>query len=152
MVSDVTRSNQVERERRVVVSQLVDLIDGLQGGILVEDESRRIVHANEQLCALLGIGVQREALIGVDGGSCAERVNGLFAEPERFVDRIAELLSGQRAVRSEQLRLVDGRTFERDYIPIFVGDEFAATCGTIAMSLSAGCWRSGCSARPSTTP
>jgi PAS domain S-box-containing protein len=44
-------------------------------------------------------------------------------EPERFVGRIEELLRERRVVTGEELTLADGRVFERDYIPIFVGDD-----------------------------
>ena len=48
----------------------------------------------------------------------------MFRDPETFVARIGQILAGKKLVLGETLELADGRTFERDYIPIFVSDEY----------------------------
>ncbi len=103
--------------------RLTALIENLPGGILVEDESRRIAHINRGLCTMFGIPVAPQDFIGADCSHGAQQVKHLFAEPEAFVRRVEELLSERRAVTGEELQLADGRTFERDYIPIFAGEE-----------------------------
>ncbi len=122
--SRFTLPTGTEQDLQATASLLAALIENLQAGILVEDESRRIVHANAELCAKFGIPVSPQDLIGADCSRGAQQVMHLFAEPEEFVERVEELLRQRRVVTHEELRLADGRVFERDYIPIFVGDEY----------------------------
>ncbi len=116
--------DQAEQELRATASRLVALIEHLQAGVLVEDESRRIVHVNAELCAKFGIPVPPQDLIGADCSQGVQRVKHLFADPEGFVERVEELLRERQVVTGEELCLADGRIFERDYIPIFAGDEY----------------------------
>lgn len=119
---------ELERQRaeealHATTSLLVTLIENLQVGILVEDESRRITYVNREFCTMFGIAAPPEALIGADSSQAAEESKGLFAEPETFGRRIEQVIGERRIITAEELLLADGRTFERDYIPIFVGED-----------------------------
>jgi PAS domain S-box-containing protein len=120
VANDITESKQNEREILETSSRLATLIQSLQAGILVEDASRRIQHINQDFCDMFSIPAPPEALLGEDCSNAVEESKSLFAEPERFVRRIDEILAQQSTVTNEELPLVDGRCFERDYIPIFV--------------------------------
>ena len=109
-----------EQELRGARSRLEALIGSLQGALLVEDEERRIVRVNRQFCELFSIPVPADALIGADCSNAAEQSKQLFADPERFVGRIDEILAGREPVIDESLGMADGRIVERDYIPVFV--------------------------------
>ena len=123
-IQDITERKRAEEELRAATSRLGALIENLQAGVLVEDDSRCISHANQEFCSMFGIPAPPQALIGADCSESAEEIKGLFAEPERFVGRIEELLRERRVVTGEELLLADGRVFERDYVPIFVGDDY----------------------------
>lgn len=123
--TDVTERKRAEEGLVATVSRLVALIEHVQAGILVEDNTRRIAHVNQDFCTMFGLSGPPQALIGEDCAGTAEEVKGLFAEPDRFVRRIDELLhERRRVVTGEELPLVDGRVFERDYIPIFAGEDY----------------------------
>ncbi len=113
-----------EEARWASASQLAAFIEHLRVGILVEDEERHIVHVNWELCMMFGIPAPPQALIGTDCSEGVQQVKHLFAEPEAFVGRIERLLGERRTVTDEELLLADGRTFERDYIPIFDDDTY----------------------------
>jgi PAS domain S-box-containing protein len=121
---DITERKRNETEIRETYTRLSTLIESLQAGILVEDGFRRIQHINQEFCDMFSIPAPPEALFGADCSNAAEDSKGLFEEPERFVRGIDQLLEEQRPVTGEELSLADGRTFERDYVPIFVGDEY----------------------------
>ncbi len=85
----------------------------------MEDERRRITLVNREWCALFGLRLDPDALIGGDGAEAVERASRLFADAGGFVARVDDLLTAQRPAYVETLPLRDGRTLERDYIPIF---------------------------------
>ena len=120
---DITERKQAEEILHTTTSRLSALIENLQAGILVEDQSGRIVLANQQFCALFGIAEPPVVLIGA-GYSQAESAKGLFAKPQEFALRIEQILHERRVITAEELLLADGRIFERDYVPIFVGEDY----------------------------
>jgi two-component system sensor histidine kinase/response regulator len=63
---DITDRKQVEDYLNRTTSRLSTLIGSLQAGILVEDEHRQIVLANQEFCNLFGLELTPEDLLGQD--------------------------------------------------------------------------------------
>jgi PAS domain S-box-containing protein len=108
---------------RSTSSRLEKLIQNIQAGVLVEDETRHITLINKNFCTMFGIPVEPEYLLGTDCSNSAEQTKHLFAEPEKFIRRIRAVLHDKIIVTNEELLLNDGRTYARDYIPIFNDSE-----------------------------
>ena len=121
---DITDRKRVEHYLNRTTSRLSTLIGSLQAGILVEDENRQIVLANQRFCDIFRIELSPEDLLGQDCHQLAEQSAGIFAHPEQATQRIQQLLVQQQPVTREELELADGRTLERDYIPIVSGTTF----------------------------
>jgi two-component system, cell cycle sensor histidine kinase and response regulator CckA len=118
IVHDIAARRQAEEKLRTATSQLAVLIEHMRDGILFEDGSRRIALANRAFCSLFYIAAPPEALAGADSRAAAQKASLLFPEPRQFVARIDEMIDSGNIVTNEALLLADGRTFERDYIPI----------------------------------
>lgn len=73
---------------------------------------------------MFGIPAPPQALVGKDCSKAAEESRDMFADPEQFVCSVESTLAEQRPVVGEELALEDGRTFERDYISIFVNSRY----------------------------
>ncbi len=114
--------NQVISQRKNAEKVFTSLIANLQSGILLEDDSRRIVYCNQLFNDLFGIPVTPEDMIGADCSSSAERSKVLFRDPDQFIKGIDRNLADKKLVIGEILELTDGRIFERDFIPI-IGDQ-----------------------------
>ncbi len=121
---ELAERRRAEVQLQTTTSQLSALIQNLQAGILVENEYRKIILVNQEFCHIFGIPAPPEALIGIDCQESAQETKHLFIEPEKFIERVAEVLQRQEIVTNEELRLQDGRIFERDYVPIFVGNHY----------------------------
>lgn len=109
----------LESEKR-----LSSLITNLQAAILVEDEHRRIVLTNPLFCEMFGIPVPPDQLIGADCSQSAEQVKHLFLHSETFVNDISHILHQKQLVLGDVLELADGRFFSRDYIPIYIDEQY----------------------------
>ena len=120
---DLSERRRAEAALRATTSRLANLVENLHAGVLVEDEERRVALANAELCAIFGMDLRPEALAGASCTDAMERARPLLAEPDGFADRIAELVEARRPVRGEEIAFADGRTFERDYIPISAGED-----------------------------
>ena len=123
-ISDITQQKQAEYRLKQNLARFKALINNLQSGVLVEDYSRKIINANQKLSDLFG-APNPEAMLGQDCGSAAKQISGLFIDPDYFIGRIEEILENREIVINEELYLKDGRTFERDYVPVFIEDTFS---------------------------
>lgn len=124
LLRELVKRQKTEARLRATTSRLSALIQNLQAGVLVEDENGEILLVNQEFCNLFGIPAPPSALIGLDCQRSAGEAKLLFQEPERFIDRVIEILREREIVTNEILRLRDGRVFERDYVPIFIEDSY----------------------------
>lgn len=96
----------------------------LQVGILIENESGLVVSINRSFCNLLHLNQPIDTLIGTDLLQTNAFNAGLFSNPFYFQQRTNEILSGRSEVRQDAIELKDGMVIERDYIPLFDGDQY----------------------------
>ncbi|MDE3248082.1 MAG: PAS domain S-box protein [Bacteroidota bacterium] len=111
--------NQIDK-RRQAEQIYTSLIKNLQSGILLEDETRHIIITNQLFCEMFGIPAPADALTGVDCSNAAQQSKHLFVDEDAFVDRIQEILDNKQIVSGDKLELKDGRTFLREYIPLYI--------------------------------
>jgi PAS domain S-box-containing protein len=123
-IRDISESKQDRAAIETATSRLTVLISNLNAGVLVENEHRYIALINEQFCSMFNIPVEPSVLIGTDCSQSAEQSKLLFKDPEGFVSRIDELLTHHQLCLNEELELLDGRFFERDYVPVYSGSTF----------------------------
>ncbi|MGM0537020.1 MAG: diguanylate cyclase [Pseudomonadota bacterium] len=121
---DITPRKTLETAQIVSKHQLEVVIEGLDVGLLLEDEQRRVIVANQAFCDLFGIDAPPEHLVGMDCREAAQSTKGHFTDPEGFVARIEELLVARRQQARDLLTMTDGRFLERAYTPLFVADQY----------------------------
>ncbi|MEA2428215.1 MAG: hypothetical protein QOF37_1843, partial [Thermoleophilaceae bacterium] len=115
---DLTERRREQAVLRATTSRLTSLVQNLKSGVLVEDEERRIALVNADFCSIFGVSAPPNVLVGGDCVAAADRLKHQLAEPDRFTARIEELARARTPVIGEEVAFADGRTFERDYIPI----------------------------------
>jgi PAS domain S-box-containing protein len=124
VVRDITEQKQADLQLRKTTSRLTTLIQNLESGILVEDESRRILLANSKFCDIFRLPLSPEALRGPDCESLLRQVAAQFQDSATVIQGIDQILQRRQSVINQEVQLVDGRTLERDYIPIFIGTDY----------------------------
>jgi PAS domain S-box-containing protein len=115
---DLTERRGEQAALRATSSRLTNLVQNLESGVLVEDEERRIVLVNSDFCSIFSIDAPPNVLVGADCALAARRASHMLADPDEFTARIEELTAAGHPVVGEEIAFADGRTFERDYIPI----------------------------------
>ena len=115
--SDISERVQAQQALRAATTRLETLIASLQAGVIVEDNGGQIVLANQVFSDMMGL--RAEALVGANVVPLARGTAQLFADPDGFIERALHLRRFQVPAVSEELRLVDGRVWERDYVPVF---------------------------------
>ncbi len=121
---DITSIKKADTKLLTTTERLSTLISSLNSGILLENEHRKIVLANEEFCHIFNVPVPSDELKGMDCSDSAEQSKHLFADPDFFVRRINTILSEKEEVIGEVCIMADGRYLERDYIPIFINSDY----------------------------
>ncbi len=116
--------NQQVKEKKNAEKVFTSLITNMQSGILLEDENRQVVFANQLFCEMFQIPVPCEKLAGLDYSHNPEETKYLFQQPDHYVKRLKQILKERKLVRREILHLEDGKVFLRDYIPIYLDNEY----------------------------
>ncbi len=124
MIEDITREKRAEEKIRASEERMATLVKNLQTGILLEDQNRKIVLANQKFCDLFGIPVSPDVVKGVNGKKSIHKYKNMFLEPENALKRIDQVVTKKQVVTADEMELLDGRTFERDYIPLFNNGEY----------------------------
>ncbi len=122
-ISDLERQHEAAAALAQTSSRMAALLTSLQSAILVEDEERKVVLANETFCDMFGIGATPQELVGADCAAMAEQAKAAFKDPDAFMARVDELLEAGSVVEGDELRTVDGRILLRDFVPIVVDGE-----------------------------
>lgn len=120
----VEKRKAAEDESNTITNRLTSLIVNMQEGILVENEQKQIALTNNFFCNLFNIPAAPAELIGADCSNAAEQSKHLFKNPDQFVSRIETIVANKQLVIGEEIELVDGRFFERDFIPIYINREY----------------------------
>lgn len=118
VVRDITEKKKAERELIEVSSRLSTLLNSLNTGILMEKPDRSILHTNEQIWKLFGSDVDPQEMNGVNCHNLMLEVMELFKDSQNFAEETLRLLDDKKPLSGQQFELKDGRTFERDFIPI----------------------------------
>lgn len=91
------------------------LLDGLDAGVLVQDEYGRVRYANPRLTTLLGLAVPPGSLAGADA---AGALRAAFADGPSFAGRAEAIARGGAPVAGEILALAGGGSVSRDALPL----------------------------------
>ncbi len=98
------------------------LAANLNGGICIVDENRNIVMLNKHFCDLFGIKDEPEKFVGMNGLEMSKYINASFIDGEVFMLESEEVVKNRKPVLDKELKLVNGQTYNVDYIPFYDGD------------------------------
>ncbi|MBF2707566.1 PAS domain S-box protein [Flavobacterium soyangense] len=123
-LQDISKRKKAEKSLLQTVELLKTLLANLQSGVLVEDENRKIMFTNQFFCDVFSIPLSPEKMIGIDNNDSAELSNESFKDAESFSPRIETILREKKLVTDELLETFDNKFLSRDYVPIFINDEY----------------------------
>ena len=113
IAQDITRQKEAEERLGATSVLLSALIDNLHAGIVVEDQSRRVIHVNQALCRMFDYTDSTASLIGRDSKTA-------FPAQKDWSSRIDEIIRERKECRNEEMVSGTGQVFCRDYFPLSV--------------------------------
>jgi PAS domain S-box-containing protein len=116
IAQDITRQKEAEERLGATSVLLSSLIDNLHAGIVVEDQSRRVIHVNQAFCRMFDVDAPSASLVGRDSKLA-------FPSQQEWSKRIDEIIREKKECRNEEMVSGSGRVFCRDYFPLSVDDD-----------------------------
>jgi signal transduction histidine kinase len=101
-------------------SRLRALLNALDVAVLLVDDEDRVVLTNPAFVEMFRLGVTPQRLVGARLSAGGMGFHRLFADRERVQAEAAALARAGRGRRGDEVRLVDGRALERDFLPVTV--------------------------------
>lgn len=123
IIVNITQIKEYEKQLIESNNFLNTLIENLHVGLIAEDEDRKVLFCNKKFLELFGINEKTENIIGTNCEIASESLKYLFIEENEFINNINNHLENKIPFSNEEINLKDGRTFERDFIPIFIKDK-----------------------------
>ncbi len=123
-LADINKEKEKDIELQKAASRMEALLKTINYGIILENENRELTLISNGVYDIFPIPYPAEQLIGYNCANLANDLAYLFTPETRFAARIDELLAERKAVFDEIMYMADGRILERDYIPIYVNNEY----------------------------
>jgi PAS domain S-box-containing protein len=118
-VDDITEKKNADFQRIESENRLSFLIVNLQTGVILEDENRKLLQVSKKFCSMFDIEGEPDSLIGLDCTNADLDSMRFFKNPDLYLEKLHKTIDSNEPVYNEEVELVDGRFFERSYIPIF---------------------------------
>jgi PAS domain S-box-containing protein len=122
ILEDITKEIEAKEQRQEAITRLSSLITNLQSGILLVNENRNIELINPRFCEIFNITENFSDLIGTDSSKTIHLAKYYFKNADTFETEIELLKKERELVTGQKLEMLDGRVFERDFIPIWNGE------------------------------
>lgn len=119
IVRDVTKQKESQDKLKASENRLATLILNLDSGVLLEDEQNNVVISNRRLCEFFNFSKDPIDLVGMSSLDFRTRNKDLFENPDFFVSRIKELINIEETVLGDELKMLNGKILERDFIPTY---------------------------------
>jgi len=121
---DVTERRQVLAELEASNRWLSGLIDGMQTGVVLEDEHRVVVLANQAFVDLFHLPFRPQELEGRTLASIGLSPGRIVADPPDADEAASRVRAMPDRLTGVRITLVDGRTLECDFVPMYVNGTY----------------------------
>ena len=131
VVQDISDRKQAEAERsatqqtlRRATSRLQTLIQNLQAGVLLVDDTGQIVLTNGIFQQMFQLNLRKHPLTRLAYPALIKAVAQRFEQSDQFLATQRHTLMDRQLTTQRPWQLTNGRMVEEDFIPIWMGDEY----------------------------
>ena len=117
---DVTELTEATKARERLLSLLQATIEATTEGTLVVDRARKVVVRNRRFLNMWNI--PPDLADCEDDGVLLDYVQGQLENPDQFIREVQEAYGSPETESTGQIRLTDGRIFERYSVPQRIGE------------------------------
>lgn len=118
-VMHVMESQMTLEKSELESVRMKTLVSSMTSGILAMSPDLVVTNINNHFCKMFGYTQNPEKMIGAQAKDVmADFIERIFVNPVLERERIYDLIKNPRLVIAEEIILKDGRTVERDFVPV----------------------------------
>ena len=99
------------------------MLSSMRNGLLLLTPDNRVEFANQHFCEIFDLKQSPDELLKLTAGEIISLIKESYTDPEKEIGRIKKILDEKLPVVGEEIKMKSGRTYLRDFIPLFVGDQ-----------------------------
>jgi len=100
------------------VQRFATFLSHYPNGIMIGTSDLKVQQVNQKFCSLLGLEREKHDLEGTPLSDLTGTIKSLFKDPDFFMRNTFSIQNEGKTLLGEELELVDGRFFQRDFIPM----------------------------------
>ncbi|ERN54637.1 PAS domain S-box protein [Alkalihalophilus marmarensis] len=116
--SDITVSKQEQNQLKEKNAYLANLIENDPSGIIVINKEREIIYANKLFIKMFSLPISQKDLVGKATHDFLLQYGQMIPNLKSYTVTVEQMIIDEEIVLNEEIKLLDGRVLERDYIPI----------------------------------
>ncbi len=120
---DITVRRKLEEERQIALRRFYLILSSMHFGILLVTDDNKVEFANQAFCDNFGLKDSPNDLLKLSADEIIEKIRFSYADPDAEVAHIRELVSLGQSVHGEVVDMSGGRTFLRDFIPMWINEK-----------------------------
>ena len=119
-LTDITKRKQAEDALLSTLSRFYTILSSMYSAVLLVTNDGVVEFANQAFCDLFDLQLPPDKLRELKAPEMIRKIIGVYANPERSLSRIIEIVAENQPVKGEEIALADGRTYIVDFIPIII--------------------------------
>ena len=120
LIRDITDRKRAEEVLQTTLQRFYTILSSMYAGVLLVTDEGRVEFANQAFCDLFDLDDLPSDLHGLTPPEMIQKIQDVYAHPAEAVARIQAVLAQQLPVAGEEVAIRGGRTYLRDFIPIFI--------------------------------
>jgi PAS domain S-box-containing protein len=121
--SDITQRMLMEEQLQITLKRFYLILSEMQFGILLVTDDNRVEFVNQAYCAIFDLEDSPADLAKLSASEMIEKIRPSYADPDAAMARIREIVGSNQPVKFEDVRMQNGRTCLRDFLPIRLGEK-----------------------------
>ncbi len=122
--SEIGKRKMAEQHLTENFELLTTLVSNFHSAILIKDENKKVLFANDEFCKIFSLKQNSDQLIGTDFTLFAEQAKELFTNPDEYVLKTRTIMNEHASVHADVVHMRNGKIYQRYFIPIFINQVF----------------------------
>jgi PAS domain S-box-containing protein len=119
---DITGRKQLEENLQNTLQRFYQILSEMPYGILLVTDTNQVEFVNQTFCDIFGLNDSPADLVNLTADEMIYKIRFAFRDPEAALARIREIVHLGQLVRSEDVFIGTDRVFQRDFIPVTIGN------------------------------
>ena len=120
---DISERKLTEEKLRITLNRFYLMLSSMRNGLLLLTPDNRVEFANHHFCEVFDLKQSPDELLNRSAGEIIALIKESYTDPEKEIEKIKKIIDEKIPVIGEEITMKSGRTYLRDFIPLFVGEK-----------------------------